>query len=260
MTNTAQPAQPVQFISDSDMLGALVAEYKPRSTRGTLNLVIGFILCVAGGFAILYSVSGRVPSDDRVPIILLGAFLALIGWAMIESWIRARGLSAQVFTDGFIRIRFNQREVCRWDDVVAVWQYVVKRYYNGVYTGTTHTYTIQKRDGKTLKFDDTLGNVEQLGNTLQEEVARRLLPLAIAAYNRGETVPFGKLSLNTNGLSWGDKTLPWSEVQGVQINKGYLTVKKQGKWLRWANISVSQIPNLLVALTLIDRIVGLNTK
>jgi hypothetical protein len=255
-----QQVQQAPSITSTGMLGSPVAAYKPRSARRTLSLVGGFVLCVAGGFAMLYSGMGRVPSDDRIPIILLGVFLAFIGWAVIETWIRAWGLSAQVYTDGFIRTRFNQQEICRWDDIVAVWQYVVKRYYNGVYTGTTHTYTIQKRDGTKLKFDDTLGNVEQLGNTIQEEVARRLLPLAIAAYNRGEPVPFGKLSLSGQGLSWGDKTLPWSEVQGVQINKGYLTVKKQGKWLRWANISVSQIPNLLVALTLIDRIVGLNTK
>lgn len=264
MTNSIQQAQPVQHVQpmpDTAMLGAWVAEYKPRSVGSKLSLVVGFILCVAGGFALLYgAASAHIAPDDRPPVMILGGFLALLGWVMVESWIRTRGLSVQVFNDGLIQTRFDQRDVCRWDDIAAVWQYVVKRYYNGVYTGTNHTYTVQKRDGTKMKFNDTLKNVEQLGNTIQEEVARRLLPSAIAAYNRGETVAFGKLSLNTRGLAWGDKILSWGEVQGVQINKGYISVKKQGKWLNWVKISVAQIPNLLVALTLMDRIIGLNTK
>ena len=79
-------------------------------------------------------------------------------------------------------------------------------------------------------------------------------------YNGGGTVTFGKLSISPMGLAWGDKSLVWAEIEAVQITKGYLSVKKQGKWFRWANIPVSAIPNMIIALTMIDRIVGLKTS
>ncbi len=251
----------MQTAADTSSLGTPVAEYKPRSRRKVLNLIAGFILSVAGGFAILYgAISVNVPTDDRPPVMILGGILLLIGWAMIESWLQTRGLSVQVFTDGLVRSQYGKSAIMRWDEIVGVWQAITKHYYNGIYTGTTHTYTVQKADGTKTKYNDSLKNVEELGNTIQQEVTKRLLPRAVATYNSGGTVSFGKLAISPMGLAWGDKSLPWADIQGVQINKGMLSVKKQGKWLNWANIPVASIPNMLVALTLIDRIIGINAK
>lgn len=251
----------MQATTDTFSLGTQVAEYKPRSRRNVLNIFFGFILSVAGGFGILYgAASASVSSDDRPPVMILAGFVLLVGWVMIESWLRSRGLSVQVFADGLVRSQYGKSVVVRWDEIAGVWQAITKHYYNGIYTGTTHAYTVQKADGTQTKFNDTLKNVEELGNTIQQEVTKRLLPRAAATYNNGGTVSFGKLAISPMGLSWGDKSLPWAEIQGVQVNKGVLSVKKQGKWLKWANIPVATIPNLLVALTLIDRITGVNAK
>ncbi len=50
--------------------------------------------------------------------------------------------------------------VIRWDQVEAVWQAVTRRYYNGIYTGTTHLYTVRRWDRTKTVFNDQIKNVE----------------------------------------------------------------------------------------------------
>ncbi|MEP7288702.1 MAG: DUF6585 family protein [Chloroflexota bacterium] len=253
-------AAQAQMGSDTYSLGAPTAEYKPG--RGAiLRAFLGFILAVVGVFGLLYAAIGsHVSTTDRRPILILAGFGVLMGWVLIESWIGRRNLRVQVFTDGLVRSQHGKTVVVRWDEIASVLQSVTKHYTNGIYTGTTHTYTVFTKDGTKTTFNDTLKNVEQLGNAIQDQVAKRLYPQMMTLYNNGGTVQFGKLSISPMGLAWGDKSLAWSEIEAVQIQKGILSVKKQEKWFKWANIPVSSIPNMLVALTMIDRIVGLKTK
>lgn len=248
----------VAMDSDTFSLGTQMAEYKPKRGRGIIGATIGFLMAVASVFGVVYAFrSATVHSDDRVAIIVLAVFGFLLGWVFIESWIGKRKHSVLVYTDGLVRTQYGKTVTVRWDDVASVSQAITKHYRNGIYTGTTHVYTVQKSDGTKTVYNDALKNVEQLGSTIQDQVTTRRLPEAIALYNSGGTVQLGKLAISPTGLAWGDKSLSWSEIEDVQIQSGYISVKKQGKWLRWANIPVSAIPNLLIALTLIDRIKGL---
>ncbi len=250
-----------QFGMDNPTLGAPTAEYRSGAVRPVFTLLFGFILGSLGVSMILFSTSSAQAADeDRVPILIIGGFLAAFGWLLVELSLRARGQVVTVFADGLTRTQYGKTLTLRWEEITSVWQQVTKHYYNGVYTGTTHVYTVQKTDSTKIKFNDAVKNVEQLGNTIQDEVTQRLLPLAITSLSSGETITFGKLGINVTGLTWGDKSLLWSEIEGVQINKGVLSIKKQGKWLKWANITVSSIPNLLIALTLINRMTEVNGK
>lgn len=237
-----------------------LAEYKSGGRGRAISLVLACLFCVGGGIAALFGLTRTTLSEsDRFPLGIIGAAFVLVGWAMIENWLRTRNRSVSLTRDGLIYNKNGTLTTVRWDEIAGVWQNITRRYYNGVYTGTTHVYTLQTYDKKKLTFNDTLKNVEELGNTIQKEVSNRHLPRAMETYNSGGTVSFGTVSVNRLGLTKGDKTLPWNEIQGVQIKKGYIQIKKQGKWLNWANIPVSAIPNMLVFLTLVDRIVGIST-
>ncbi len=96
----------------------------------------------------------------------------------------------------------------------------------------------------------------QLGALIQSETFKRLMPQAIESYNGGGTLQYGKLSINQVGISNGKETVAWAQVKGVQISNGFIAVKKEGKWLTWANVSVAQTPNFFIFLALVDRIVG----
>src|SRR5689334_4392221 len=136
-----------QTTTDADALGTQTAEYKPKRGGGVIGMVIGFLMAVVSVFGIVYAFKGQsVHEDDRWPIILLAAFGIFLGALLIESWIGKRNLSVQVYTDGLVRTQYGKTIVVRWDEVAGVWQAITKHYRNGIYTGTTHVYTVQKKD------------------------------------------------------------------------------------------------------------------
>jgi uncharacterized protein DUF6585 len=69
---------------------------------------------------------------------------------------------------------------------------------------------------------------------------------------------FGKMSVSFTGVSDGRKMLSWSELKSIKVdeNNGAIAIRKQGKWLNWSNISLSETPNVLVFETLVNSIVG----
>jgi hypothetical protein len=117
---------------------------------------------------------------------------------------------------------------------------------------------VQRVDGVKFVFDHTFSRLRELGKAIEQESARYLLPQAIAAYNAGQPIVFGKMYVNFSGVSDGRKTLPWSELKSIKVdeNNGAIAIRKQGKWLNWSNLSLSETPNVLVFETLVNRIVG----
>jgi hypothetical protein len=236
-------------------LGAPVAHYQRRFRA---NLFLGLSTLILGGLAIVMIYLGiTAPPTSSAWVFYLFALLFLGGAGWVAYIIyQNRDLAVQVFTDGLIYTRNGQQQVIPWDSVTNVWQQVTKHYTNGVYTGTTHVYTIERADGFKVVCNDGLENVESLGNSIQQEITRRLLPKAIEAYNAGAVLPFGKLNISKQGIGNGKEVVPWPEVKGVKLQKGYVTVNRVGKWLSWTSTTVAQTPNFFIFLTLVDTIIG----
>jgi hypothetical protein len=86
-------------------------------------------------------------------------------------------------------------------------------------------------------------------------VTKTLLPQVVAAYNAGQTITFGPLSVNRQGLTnILGKLLPWSEITGIDTQSGYIAVRQAGKWLKWSNQPVARIPNAFVFLALVKSL------
>ena len=240
-------------------LGTPTAEYKtnPNAWRGgVLATAIGLAVACVG---LVWIVAAGPKKQGGIPalLLILGVVIMGAGGLAFVLVLLRRNKRVLVFPDGLAYTKGAHTEICRWNDVAAVWQQVTRHYAHGVYMSTTHTYTVQRRDGKKFVFRDELLDVEKLGNTIQAEVTKRLLPRAVETYNSGGVVNFGKLSLSRQGLSNGKETIPWSQVKEVRLGQGFITVKKEGKWLKWSNVTVASTPNVFVFLSLVDHIVGL---
>jgi hypothetical protein len=239
-------------------MGKATAEYRSRQARpwilATILSVLGLGVIAFGGLSIL-------DGDDGGWIGALFGLLLLAGavWQIVVA-IRNRDLRVVVLEQGVVRTGGGKREVLRWDDITSVFQAITVHYANGIKTGTTHVYTIFAQGGQKVVFNDTLKNVEALGASIQKEATNRLMPRYVQAYNSGGTVTFGKLTLSKAGISNGKDTIPWAQVQAVNINRGQINVRKEGKWLNWAGQSAAATPNLLIFLNLVDQITGINTK
>jgi hypothetical protein len=161
-----------------------------------------------------------------------------------------------VFEHGFIQADNTGPLVeMRWDAVGSVLQRITKTYTNGIYTGTQYLYTLTRSDGLRLKLTGWYKGIAQLGQTIAREVTRVQLPPAFAAVQRGQTIAFGDLTVNAAGIAAAGKgAVPWSEIQAVQIARGYVSVRRSGRWLAWSGQPASKIPNLFVFLTLADQL------
>jgi hypothetical protein len=179
-----------------------------------------------------------------------------------------RSLRFLVFSWGVSWIDGAEEISARWDQVTQLWREITRHYANGSPTYTDYRYTLRLADGRFRSVRGalparrarasgavrlrpapgatTLVTIEQLGRLLESGVTRAQLPKAMDLFNAGQTVAFGPLAVSPSGIAAGGRSLPWSEIEGVQTRKGVVSVRKSGKLRAWKRAQVSQIPNYLV--------------
>lgn len=154
--------------------------------------------------------------------------------------------------DGLELYRGQRRQSIRWEDVQTVWQRLTPQGRRVV-----ATYWVRLKTGQTLVFNDRLDSVTELGETIQEEVARLQLPGAIETCRAGGAVPFGPVRVSRQGISKGGQTLEWDDIAQVTLELGALVVrKKQGLGPWWLRVWMSRVPNLDVFFGLVKEFHG----
>jgi hypothetical protein len=252
-------------------LGSPLAFYpaKKGSRWGILTVVI--FLFAGTGVALLWGAyyaytrylkfgPAIVVSSLAGPWILAGILFLIalvLTWSVYSNWRKA----AVVYQNGLAYRDRKGLRSWRWDEVNSLTSAVTKHYTNGIYTGTTHVYTLIKKDGEKLVLNDTIGNIEELAATINKHIFPLLYEEFAQAYNQGQVCLFGPVKLSkANGIQIGKKVYPWNEVMQVAIQKGVLSVKKKdGGWFSGASTPASSVPNLQVMLSIIDQVVGLKT-
>lgn len=239
-------------------LGALQTEFKQKGSRW-FNVGCGALFALGGaalvpGSLLVFLLGGR-SDQEFIPLMLCGAALALpLGvWALFESW-RNWNLAAALYEGGFAVVGRNGVQQVAWNDITAVWQSITKHYRNGIYTGTTHVYTIATKDNQKFVLDDKLAKVEDLGGAIQKAVSNTLWPSYVAGLNNGQRLTFGPLALDRDGLYSGKKTITWKEIKAIKLQQGVISVKKEGGWFNWASVTVPQVPNFFIFYELISRL------
>ncbi|GCE16123.1 DUF6585 family protein [Tengunoibacter tsumagoiensis] len=160
-------------------------------------------------------------------------------------------LRIYVFDNGLLRAKGKRYEVARWDEITEVWQ----KSGRNSYRISAFTCLLKLQDGRTLKLTDAVRFVHYLAGIVQEEVGAKLLPTALLTYKSGETVRFGKINVNIQGINNGKELVPWNQVDSLFAKEGQLFVQKHGRLLKWSVVKVNEIPNLGVLAALVDSIV-----
>jgi hypothetical protein len=242
----------VSALAEARGLGGYAASYRPKTLRRRAAVPLGVCgaLCLIGA---LSSVVGGVwPA---------GLAFAALGALFLYLLARTPGFSGRqvtkrvdVFDNGFIQADGGKpRTVFRWDEIKSVCQRITRNYTNGIYTGTVYLYTVTRNDGVCLKLTQFYDGIAALGETIAREVSRVQVPRALDAIEHGHTLTFGDLAVNAGGIvCTGHGSVPWTEVERVQVNRGYVALRRAGKWLAWSSKPASQIPNLFVLMTIAD--------
>lgn len=224
------------------------AEYRPSFREKGIQIAFLFACGLASlVIAIIAYNSLTLSAVIALMLISLIGFAGAV-WVLVDAFL-SRDKRVYVCPAGLLYYHRGKTEPIRWDQVEALRQRIVR--YRG---GVTHRYTIQRNDGARFKFNDQLSNVEALGNTIARETTRLLLPRYMAVYQAGQTVTFGRISLNREGVSNGKERLAWQQVKGMKVQASSLFIQKEGtKWLRWNN-QAYDIPNVNMLLALVDSI------
>jgi hypothetical protein len=228
--------------------------------------VLSVIFFCGGISFVLLALYGSTMGIKEVdfPVIVrwvIAAVCFLIGVMIVGGYVRTRDYRVEADDQKVVVSNLGKDDTYLWDDANSIYQSITKHYRNGIYVGTTYLYTLVLKSGKKVTFNNTLQRVEDLGVLIQNAISKRAYPSVIAAINSGNTVYFDKIGISREGISNGNnKQILWSEIQGVKVENGVVKVSKQGKWFGWANVPVAKIPNLFVFLSVVDSIIGINTK
>lgn len=248
-------------------LGAPKAWFPIKPRRRVGNLVMFFLLL--GGACLLffyglydtylaYEQHGPAMIDDilifpTLIAVILFVLGALAGWSAYTNWNK----SVAVYEKGFVLSNRKGVQSWVWEDVVSFTAAVTRHYTNGIYTGTTHIYTLVDKRGERLVLGDAFKEVEQLAELVEQSIFPLLYDRAASQYNSGQTLVYGPVAISKAGIVIGKKTYPWTDVQQVSIQHGILRVsKKDGGWFSGASAAASTIPNLRVLLSMIDQVIG----
>ncbi len=247
-------------------LGPLQSQHPLKNSNRLSSLGCGGASLVAG--PVLFGIAlfivwdtldkfGPARLDNELPTILVFAGFGLLAlflaaYSLYSAW-KNWGSAAALYEAGFAYVDRQGLQQVRWDQVEAVWQAITKHYRNGIYTGTTHVYTVQTKDKRRLTLDDKFDKIEDLGNAVQRGATQALFPHYAQAVQNGQRVSFGPLALDARGLYSGDKSLAWNEIKAVKLDRGSLSIKKEGGWFNWSTVTVPQIPNFFIFYDLLSR-------
>jgi hypothetical protein len=168
-------------------------------------------------------------------------FGILIGWGGI-SLLRGPFQHLYLCQEGLVSLTGHREIVMRWDQVTSVTRFVA---YSGTRNPRPSSYCrLRRSDGVELIIRE--GSFEHgvaLCRSIERQVVHQQLPQVLASYHAGIPLNFGDLTVTQQGLSLdhGRKTLPWSEVSAIEINRNYVfSIGKQGKFRNWySNASMS---------------------
>ncbi|HET9109556.1 MAG TPA: DUF6585 family protein, partial [Ktedonobacterales bacterium] len=226
----------------STQYGAPIGEYRSSTPRRVFLSIIGVALLALGVFFATYAASSAGASGDTggmISSICVGVLFiagALYSFFTLFTW---RGAHAQLFERGFMISRAGKTISGGWDDITSVTQNVVRMRYNGIPVWTSHQYTITLANGSTLRINNAFGQVGKLGSAVQRMSANVLLPRAIASFQNGASLPFGKLSISQAGISNGSETLPWSDLNQLTFSNGRIIITRKDKRMRWFATPIS---------------------
>lgn len=235
---------PVQQAAARQRLGAFKKAYKTNLVR---TIVSSFVFLAAGA---LFCVGGLLPADLTVTtrLVLLAFGLLFLGTALYLGYsvIQVANQQVYLFEQGLVIDKGKQVQAFPWNQAAEVWQSITRNYRNGRYVNTTYLYTLRRADGYRIKLDNLTKDIAELGPAIAQGITRELVPRALQAIRAGQTLTFASFSVNQQGIGKGHEFLPWSQVQGIDVQQGRVIIKKVGTSRGSWTDRVAKIPNFLV--------------
>jgi uncharacterized protein DUF6585 len=184
--------------------------------------------------------------------------------AILNQILSLRRLRVSVLPDRMEYIQGRKITVFLWHEIEAV--YLIQKDINMAYDRAPFyviEYEVHRIGDEKVSLHYRLTRGTNLGHTIEREVTKHLLPRLIKRFHEGESVGFGKIVINQQGLRLGTKTFPWREVQEV----GYkIEIGSRDRWVIWLSTrdgkridvgSTYDTPNVFLLPKIVNHITAL---
>src|SRR5260370_35542374 len=177
-------------------------------------------------------------------------FVAVSQTVFIFRAIRLLVKKLVVCTGGILTLRGSNLEATTWEQITTIQREVTEtrtRFSSGK---PTITYRLKRSNGSTLTLDAIRGA------QVEEHYIEACLPALLAQYKSGAPLALGKLSLDSTGITWQARILPWHEFEEIRIvqNPSRLSIFQRGHGKAWTVLRSQNVPSLALVGRVIEQI------
>ncbi|GHO46961.1 hypothetical protein KSX_51240 [Ktedonospora formicarum] len=158
------------------------------------------------------------------------------------------------FSNGLIYSKNDQMIPLRWEGIQSLYHKCVQG--KG---GAIHTYTIQLSNGQKILLINELKKITHLGDMIEDKTARFWLPQVIGAYQNGDPIHFGPLTVNQSGLDSGKAHIPWAQIPRLVDTRTCVVADQRGIFHRLL-VRVEDVPNAVLLQRLVNQIATANNS
>jgi hypothetical protein len=157
----------------------------------------------------------------------------------------------EVFAKGFrYRNRILQQRSYFWADLAGITSSATRSTILGKNLRTIPGGKIYPKSGRPIDLSNRIEGVPKLIKIVKSNIYPLLWPVMKSEFLQGENIQFGHISLSKDFLQISKKKTPWSSVDKLWVDSGYLVVElhEDSK----GRVPISKILNLELLLKVID--------
>lgn len=248
-----------------DRLGPLQREHVSRtgvhrllalSGWGAIAVALAASLLAVGRAWFAYETFGPLAVDRWASPPGVVAGVSLITGVVLLLLARGRGRKVvRQYARGLVILSGRRGSALPWDEVREIHTHSVRYGLGRRPWGRLGELTLVARDGQKLRLDQSLNEYDELAEAVKRAVYPPLLEAYTRAFNHGESLPFGPLSLTAEGIRNGRKTLRWEDLSQARLERGWLEAvpldRHHGPKMRFP---ARAIPNVDLCLQLIQEL------
>lgn len=124
--------------------------------------------------------------------------------------------------------------------------------------------TIQCVDGRVVRFAETRGvpvaraHCEALANAAIRATSDRLLRRAIARFEAGRSVAFGRLKVRQEGLKIDGQLLLWRDYADLRLGEAALDLMRRNSEAPWRSIPMAKLRNSTILRPFLEQVLRLH--
>jgi hypothetical protein len=245
-------------------LGRYVATYHPAEQSSKLNVAAASAAIIVGVSSFTWAFIG---AQSLAPICGgMGLLLTGLGiWGMYTT-LRQHKMHVIVYRDGLKYRQGDTTARVRWDEVAAFYcdtpeHYASQRFSQRGGNEVLHFCKIRTVDNEFVLFDDTLGGVRRLADTIQAETVTLISPYVMTAFEAGTPVDFGPLIVGQEGLRAKGTFIPWHEIVRFELlpKQGVIVIEQRDNPVRWGTFMIAYVPNLTSLKVIVRKMLAEHT-